>query len=237
MVTLQHRRKHHAWTPRSDSGLWIWHAADQQGGTDGVAVSQLTDLSGNGRHITTGASKPLYRASGVKGKPSFDFVGSRSISQSIAAFTGSELAWFMAVRVSTSAVGSGRIVSLRGPALDWNSLAGANPAYTFISGGLVTLYANRNNQYPIYASGLANNSERVLTSVFTSTRLDTWIDGAASGGAATGSGTFNFNTIEYGRSGPELYNGMLAEVFALTGTVDSTRRLLAENYLRAKYPR
>jgi hypothetical protein len=236
MVTLHHRRKHHAWTPRSDSGLWIWHAADQQGGTDGVAVSQLTDLSGNGLHITTGASKPLYRSSGVKGRPSFDFTGSRFISQAITAFTGSELAWFMAIRVSTSASGSGRIVSLRGPALDYISVNTGIPAYAFVSGGLVTLYANRNSQYPIYASGLANNSERVLTSVFTATRLDMWIDGSAVAGASPGSGAFNFNTIEYGRSTfGEYYNGMLAEVFALTGTVDTPRRTRAENYLRTKY--
>jgi hypothetical protein len=194
----------------------------------------LTDLSGNGRHITTGVTKPLYRSSGVKSKPSFDFAGNRSISQTITAFTGSEIAWFMAVKVSTSATAFGRFLSCRLPAADFNSVQTCIPAYVVVS-GTVTVNGGRNNQLPTYISGLANGADVVLSSVFGLSRFDLWADGVAGGGHATG-GAFNFGLLDYGSGGfSEKANGMIAEIFALTGTVDAARRLNAENYLRTKY--
>lgn len=239
MVTLQHRRKHHSsWIPTRDSGLYVWHAADRQGGTDGVAVSQLTDLSGNGRHATTGASKPLYRASGVNGLPAFDFVGSRFVSTSITAFTDNQIAWFMAVKVSYTASAFGRFMACSNPGIDFSSGFSCIPAYVNVS-GTATLSAARASSLPNYETGVTNGAERVLTSVFGPSRFDLWSDGVAGGGAAI-SGSFNFNTIDFGRGGTgastNYCNSMIAEVFALTGTVDTTRRLKAENYLRAKYP-
>ncbi len=235
MVTLPHRRKHHAgWIPTRDSGLYVWHAADRQGGADGVAVSQLTDLSGNGRHATTGASKPIYRASGVKSRPSFDFVGSRSIAASIAAFTGSELAWFMAVKLSSSSSANGRFVSCSGTGLDFDSVQRCIPAYVS-SPSSISVSAGRNLQFQLYTSGRANGSDLVLVSVFGASRFDLWANGVAGGGHATG-GAFNFTQLEYGRGGfGEFANGMIAEVFALTGTVDATRRAVSEGYLIRKY--
>lgn len=238
MVTLPHRRKYHAgWIPTRDSGLYVWHAADRQGGTDGVAVSQLTDLSGNGRHATTGASKPLYRASGIKGLPAFDFVGSRFVSTSITAFTDNQIAWFMAVKVSYTASAFGRFMACSNPGIDFSNGFSCVPVYVNVS-GTATLSAARSSILPNYETGIANGADRVLTSVFGSSRFDLWSDGIAGGGAVIG-GAFNFSTIDFGRGGvgasTAFCNGMIAEVFALTGTVDSARRLLAENYLRNKY--
>lgn len=222
------------WTPASDSGLYVWHAADRQGGTDGVAVSQLTDLSGNGRHATVGASKPIYRSSGVKGLPSFDFIGSRAVTASIAAFTETQIAWFMAIRISYTATAFGRFLSCSGPGIDFNTGQTCVPAYLNVA-GTATLSAARSSNLPNYETGVLDGAERVLTSVFGSSRFDLWSDGVAGGGSAV-AGAFNFNTINYGVGYTSTYfKGMIAEVFALTGTVDSTRRLRSENYLRAKY--
>jgi hypothetical protein len=222
------------WTPASDPGLYVWHAADRQGGTNGVAVSQLTDFSGNGRHATTGASKPLYRTSGVKGLPSFDFIGSRFASTSITPFTDTQIAWFMAIKASSGTAAFGRFVACAGPGIDFNTAQTCIPAYLHFN-ATITLSAGRFNVLPTYEAGVANGAERVLSSVFGPSRFDLWTDGVAAGGGVVGA-AFNFNTLHFGKgSGSEFCNSMIAEVFALTGTLTTSRRLQSEGYLRAKY--
>lgn len=65
-------------TPASLSGLAAWYDASQIAGvSDGAALSQWNDLSGNARHLrqTTAANQPLYKSAIQNGKGVVRFDG------------------------------------------------------------------------------------------------------------------------------------------------------------------
>lgn len=68
-----------AFTPSSIAGLQAWYKADAGTSTttDGVAISQWNDQSGNARHLTqaTGANQPLYKAAIQNALPGVLFDG------------------------------------------------------------------------------------------------------------------------------------------------------------------
>lgn len=65
-----------AFTPASLSGLVLWLDATRDAGTDGAAFVPA-DYSGlgNAPSQATGTKQPLYRASGINGKPAADYDG------------------------------------------------------------------------------------------------------------------------------------------------------------------
>ena len=80
------------WTPLALTPM-IWLDATQLGLSDGAAVAQFTDLSGNGRHFVqaTTANKPTYRSSGINSLASVEADGVDD-NMTLAAF-GTQAAW------------------------------------------------------------------------------------------------------------------------------------------------
>lgn len=81
-----------AWTPLALTPM-IWLDATQLGLSDGAAVAQFTDYSGNARHFVqaTTANKPTFRTSGINGLASVEADGVDD-NMTLAAF-GSQTAW------------------------------------------------------------------------------------------------------------------------------------------------
>ena len=80
------------WTPLTLTPM-IWLDATQLGLSDGAAVAQFTDLSGNGRHFVqaTAGNKPTYRTSGINSLASVEADGVDD-HMTLAAF-GTQTAW------------------------------------------------------------------------------------------------------------------------------------------------
>jgi hypothetical protein len=57
------------------TGLVAWYKTESLAVGDGNPVSQWDDSSGNGNHVTqgTGSKQPIYRASGINGRPALEF--------------------------------------------------------------------------------------------------------------------------------------------------------------------
>ena len=238
MVIVANRRKHHSpsWTPASlGASLWAWYDAPTQGGSNGVAVSQMTDYSGNARHLASGASKPLFSSSGLNSRSAFNFATGKSISLTLgSAFTGSALQVYFACQVSTAATGAGRLASFRSPGLDYNTKDTSIPALVSVSGGAVDLYACRDNQYPAFGTGLSNGSNHITASHFSSGSIALWLNGTAGGAASHTSGAFNFGIVELGISTfGEQFNGLIGEMIVVTGSTADRQKV--EGYLAHKY--
>ena len=60
------------------NGLKLFVEANELAASGGSSVSEFTDLSGNGRHLTASSSQPTIKASGINGKKSILFSGSNN---------------------------------------------------------------------------------------------------------------------------------------------------------------
>lgn len=72
---LPYRRSSSAWTPQSLTPSW-WMTARKESFSNGAAVDQITDWSGNGVHFTSsGTARGTFNATGNNGYPSIDLDG------------------------------------------------------------------------------------------------------------------------------------------------------------------
>lgn len=222
------------WTPSTlGASLWAWYDATQQGGTDGVAVSQVTDYSGNGRHLTSSTSFPLYRSTSFSGsRPCFDCTSQRR-AQATVTFTGSAMSFFVAFQYRNAPNGNGRVFSLKGPSSDWGEAGGAIAAYL----GGTSAVAMRVGVTETFATGLASGTSFLLSAVMQSGTFTIHKDGTQSAGSpkATGAGNFNASEVWFGGSTGEQCNGYIAEAFAVSSAASSDDRQKAEGYLAHKY--
>lgn len=66
------------WIP-ADYDLHGWWDASQESYLDGETVTSVTDLSGNGRHLTEGVTKPIFKVNHQNSMPVLHFTGSSFI--------------------------------------------------------------------------------------------------------------------------------------------------------------
>lgn len=225
------------WTPAQWGGsLWAWYDAPTQGGSNGVAVPQMTDRSANGRHLTTGTGngQPTYSATGFGGYPGFSFAGSRG-SEGLHAISASEVTWFMAVKTAVGPGAFPRILSHdNADGNDWNTgeltllqYAGTGnptiggPGTTFteaspaIAAGSLCIFAFRTANA---SQTLWNNSTQVATQT-------------------PAAGTPNSPRVRFGSyaASNQYTDAIVAEAFAHTGALTTLDRQKAEGYLAHKY--
>ncbi|HEY0428983.1 MAG TPA: hypothetical protein VGC76_14475 [Pyrinomonadaceae bacterium] len=65
-------------TPIYNNKLQLFVEADELSGASGAAVSSFTDLSGNGRHLTQDAARPVIETGAVNGKKAVVWDGSKN---------------------------------------------------------------------------------------------------------------------------------------------------------------
>lgn len=226
-----------AWSPADlGAALWAWYDAEAQGGTDGVAVSEVTDQSGNGIHLATGGSKPYYRATSFSGsKPCYDCATSRTANRTLgAAHTETAMSFLMAIRVGAQA-NAGRIVTLRN-AGDYADGTALIPCYQY-DAGPYNVAALRNTTAIVGSSTAALNDYVIFASMFKSGSGKVWYNG---GTAVTGTPTgtsISFSTVEFGGwAGVSAFcNGLIAEMLLIDGEIVDEDREKAEGYLAHKY--
>lgn len=116
------------WTPLDLTGAVLWAAADKLTGlAANDPVSQFTDQSAAGRHLTsTGTTRPLYKTDGPNGKPYLHFDGVDDLvataTASASFITGAPNTMFVLFRWHAVPDQYDRIISLtNGVANDWDN--------------------------------------------------------------------------------------------------------------------
>jgi len=132
-----------AFTPASLSGLAAWYDASQiTGTTDGAALSQWNDLSGNARHLrqATGASQPIYKTAIQNGKGVVRFDGTNDVMSVVAAIP-KPFTVFLVGRATQGTIanetffGGGNSVSCQADTSGHYRISGGPPTWASAAGG------------------------------------------------------------------------------------------------------
>jgi len=135
-----------AFSPASLPNLVAWYKADAGTSTttDGVAISQWNDQSGNGHHLVqaTGGNQPLYKAAIQNGLPVVRFDGVDDFIQLAFAFPAP---WYLFAVARFRAVYTADVNIFCG--------AGATPSAFYRAGGLATQIWNGTGACATYNAG------------------------------------------------------------------------------------
>lgn len=95
-----------AWSPLSLPNVLIWNDAPSLTGfVEDDPIDSFTDFTGNGFHaVNTGSNRPIYKASGINGKPSVYGVAPQS---AVIANIGALAEWYFWVVLKVVVVGTG----------------------------------------------------------------------------------------------------------------------------------
>lgn len=242
-----------AFSPASVTGLQAWYKADAGTSTttDGVAISQWSDQSGNARHLVqaTGASQPLYKAAIQNGLPVVRFDGTNDglIYDAGAAFLSNVAATGFAVfvpRGASAGSGDGRILStaaVTGAAQDFNSTAasifvdvsseataGPYPTTTYFNSGAHTSTAT-----------VATGTSRQTSTVYDGANGSMYQNGTLDPAAFAAVSSFTIRLIstgsDTGLGASSFFNGDVCELLLYVGALGTTDRVNVQNYLKSKW--
>lgn len=222
----------------------LWLRADDLSLTDGAAVTSWADISGNGLTASSSgvaAEEPTFNTNDVNGFPSISFDGGDFLDLGNVAtlnFTPGTDSWsFFIVYNVTGATPQGTFFSKATQAtrqyqytIDDN--AGTSRFTTFIGGNATTGSVTATNDW--FVSSSTNNA----------TQKDSWSDEGVNF-AAQGVGTAVEATTDVligarRGSGPTtgtgfLLTGSIAEIAMFDAEINAAQRIIATNYLAAKY--
>lgn len=216
------------WLPTLMSGLVAWYDAGQITGlSDGTAISQWNDLSGNAYHAVqaTGTKQPLYKTGILNGRPVVRFDGTDDFFTASGLGALSDHSVFVVIKPAAG--------------VDQTMLAGA-PGNAQIRIGEV---ADKLQYYDGVANwrsstlGVAQGNWMLLEIVFSSTVGSFYQNSTAYGTADYDGGMPSpaYGTIGAAYTGnSNRVNGDIAEIFYGTDVTSATR-LGAEQYVRGKY--
>lgn len=212
-----------AFTPASIAGLVRWYKADAiTGKSDGAAISQWDDYSGNGAHATqpTGTNQPLYIASAGGGKPAVEFDGSND--RLIVPTTGALADWTVVVVSQQNAMGAqGYMVASAsaGQGVYENSV-GSGASFGVNAGG-----GNRRE-----LNGTTAHAIKVAT------RAALYINGTEpSYQSSADPGAMTLVLLGARSDGFAAYKGRLSEVLIFSAALSTANRRALEAHLAAKY--
>ena len=222
----------------------LWLRADDLGLSNGAAVSSWSDISGNSLTANSSgvsAEEPTFNTNVVNGFPSISFDGGDFLNLgNVAALNltpGTDSWSFFIVYNVTGATPQGTFFSKATSAnrhyqytIDDN--AGTSRFTAFIGGNATTGSVTATNDW--FVSSSTNNA----------TQKDSWTD-ESSNFAAAGVGTTTEATADVligarRDSGPTtgtgfLLTGSIAEIAMFDAEVNAAQRIIATNYLAAKY--
>lgn len=219
----------------TSSTLKIWIDADQESYSNGASASTLNDWSGNGNNFD-GTSAPAFVSSAINGNPAFLFDGTNRLTNNslVGLDNITSATWFCIAQKSVST--------------SWQTIFAIN--YAENSEKIAINYANlrlrsalkRDAGSFIVQTASASSSYRILSSSWnsSSTSFQTWLEGS-SVGSTTSTGATNFTTAGTAQFGRNLVNsggsfsGNMAETIVFNTAINTTQRIIIENYLSAKY--
>lgn len=216
-----------AFDPASVAGLQAWYKADAGTSTttDGVAISQWNDQSGNTRHLAqaTGSLQPLYKAAIQNGQPVVRFDGTDDVLT--ATFTLNQTVHLFAVLVFRIAYAGNAIAVCGNNASNNGSLFRTSSTDVSLFAGSTGCAVTTTPQAWHSYSGLFNG-------VSSENRVD---GGTASTGNA-GVNAFAGLTAGAGTGGaPQPAAADIGEILAYSPSLNAADRQSVESYLRAKW--
>ncbi len=228
----------------SSSTNKIWYDAYQLNLTNGSSVSTLTDFSGNGNNATQSNSsrRPTFLTNQVNGQNILSFDGTDDFLEtgSISDLETNNLTWFAIGK--TSVVHTGVIIRN-----GYSSGAGSGSeqmwgTYVHSVTGQYASHVRRNNSAFIGGNVGFNTSFNLFSSVWngSSSNFSRYFNGTLIGSStlanAVPSGHLRTRIGSDSKTSPEFYfNGQIGEVIVYTSVLNSTQRIIVENYLGNKY--
>jgi hypothetical protein len=220
-------------TPTSISGLYGWYDASQITGlSNGAAISQWNDLSGNAHHLVqaTSGNQPTYLTNQQNGKPAVSFNGTSSVLERNA--TGLTTPCTIFVVFNAAASTAGNQVVFFGGYNNWG-IEIPNPGTTIngYTGGTQTTF-NAGTGFDVN-----DGTAKLLTAVFNASTGYYMRQNAVQGSTvsqAAGATSAPYYTV--GASGTTgAYSNFLAgevmEMLIYTGTLTGPQILQVEAYL------
>ncbi len=221
----------------SSTNVAYWIDASRFGLGNGASVQTLSDFSGNTNNIiqNTAASRGIYNASAVNGKAAITFDGVNDFYETLntTPLSGISEASIFSVNSQLSSPTVQNLFNVRLPS--------TQVGLSFFKAGTVVYYTA-----PTLTS--FTSVGRLLQVGFTLTSynwnsttplLDVRINSGTSATNATSNGNLTgASVITFGRlslSNTRFFNGSLAEFILIRQSVNSTQRIIIENYLAAKF--
>ena len=232
--TLQYKRRSSGppgpWTP-ADIGapLWAWYDPNRQGGTDGIAVSEVTDYSGNGRHAnqTSAFGFPVYRVDGTTGLGYHDYSGTKLAFADVS-LTTTDMAWVTVLTTTSDVVGRA-LTLFSGSGQDYNQ----NSSWIVYMAHQNAIWTYRNDHY-VYTLSYVSGTDMLITASVTSTSLNINSAGTDYNPSPGVYGSINAVKLLLGWS-TEAYRGYIRESVGINGVVDPLIILKTQGYLAHKY--
>ncbi len=233
-------------SPSSITGLWAWFDASNAGSitASSGAVSQWSDLSGSGRHVTqsTGAAKPTTGTRTLNGLNVLDFDGGDWLARTAAIGFGIGTSTIFIVAGSDADSSSFfRFMSFHnGSGNDYdnvNSMAITQGDTTrwfwaFLN-GIGCTYGAFASATPIgtwaLRKGTAGSQFNVIAPDGGTTAVTETSNGTANGGFVIGGG------YESGVAGTNPFNGPIGEILVYSAYLSDADRTTVRNYLIAKW--
>lgn len=227
--------------PTSITGLAAWYSADKVDGTNPTVlgpVSQWTDRSGSGRHLTGVGPAAYPTAEGVGNLTGIHFDGSSDLlkySNATPFFTTSDLTVFVVAQKHNLGNEYSRVISLAGTGLDdYSNSSGFN--IDTLANGNVQL--ERNNSYSAFAGTRGRSARHIYCAVWSAAGGVLYINGTQFATNVAGV-PFSVNSITVGgdRDGSaSMYlGGYYFEVLIYNAALTPTQRTDVETYLAARW--
>lgn len=222
---------HRPWIVRDAPGVAGWYAASVVS-VSGANITSWTDQSGNGRDLSAEAASPTLVASVYNGQPTARFVAASSQSMSRASTdifgTG---AW--AIFAVAKGTGSENNCGVAG---DWTASGGAG---IYVNGVSISALHPGVSGFTDSAAGSTLSlwsAVRAAASkpAFWTNQVTQSLGGAATTMAAAG-GSGKLGIGDKNQGGSNTFDGDIAEVVFVAGSIDATTQFLIEKNLRTKY--
>lgn len=215
----------------------VWYDSEFQGLTNNASVSTLFDRSGNNNNLTqtTPANQPVFLTNQLNGRPAISFNGStQSLSSGgFAALSSTNQMSVFIVGLSSSAVTNPFFLGI-GSSTNFGAIriqrlaSGWRPTFpTTLS--VTNLVYPANNVYNLHS--IVWNANTPQFRAFQNSNAQ-GTNNLANGSIATNNGVTLGRALHVGGG---FLNGQIAEVIIFRTALNTTQRIIIENYLAAKY--
>lgn len=225
-------------SPLQLPGLVAWYDASQITGlSDGEAVAQWNDVSGNGNHLTQGTAgfRPIYKVSIVNGLPvvRFDGTDDKLTRSTLVAATTQVTAYFFVWKVDTTGGNQQRFI-------DYDGTGERQAVDVLIATSVIQLWASEFREHTSWSGDVNQLVTVVIDGSGDGSSSTIRIDGVALTPAAVDPGDFGLGSLRVGSAadGTIPLKGDLAElaIFGAKSSPYSTTEITQmESYLASKW--
>lgn len=218
--------------------LVLWLGADFEGLGNNVPAAQVSDRSGKGNDVFSysGSYSPLNLTNQLNGRPVFSFDGANDqlkIIGGVSEMNGANEMSYFVVGQASAAVARGSFLCLK------SSHKGS--AFRFFKNNS-TFYKNTLTATGVTATTSAYSAGfQIHSGIWDGGASDfnTYENHSLTGTKSNANGAFvtcNFLTIgRYAHTNGGFLNGEIAEVILFNSAINTTQRILIDNYLSSKY--